>query len=73
MSINWGALGEVFVVALVAAVALTALFAYGVRGLSERESAREQGGTGTLQLTGSVICFAVCAAVVVYGIYLIGA
>ncbi|WP_329072077.1 hypothetical protein [Amycolatopsis sp. NBC_01480] len=71
MNINWGALGEVFVVALVAAVVLTTLFAYGIRGLSERETAKEQGGTGTMQLTGSVVCFAVCAAVVAYGIYLI--
>lgn len=71
MNIDWGALGTVFVVALVAAVVLTTLFAYGIRGLSERESAREQGGTGTVQLTGSVVCFAVCAAVVAYGIYLI--
>ncbi|WP_328606718.1 hypothetical protein OG943_43635 [Amycolatopsis sp. NBC_00345] len=71
MNIDWGALGLVFVVALVAAVGLTTLFAYGIRGLSERDSAREQGGTGTVQLTGSVVCFAVCAAVVAYGIYLI--
>ena len=71
MTINWGALGAVFVVALGAAVVLTVLFAYGIRGLSERESAREQGGTGVAQMTGSVVCFAVCAAVVAYGIYLI--
>ncbi|MDT8915862.1 hypothetical protein [Amycolatopsis sp. PS_44_ISF1] len=71
MNIDWGALGTVFVVALVAAVVLTTLFAYGIRGLSERETARERGGTGAAQMTGSVACFAVCAAVVAYGLYLI--
>ncbi|HWD00916.1 MAG TPA: hypothetical protein VG674_00395 [Amycolatopsis sp.] len=68
MDIDWGALGMVFVVALGAAVILTVLFAYGVRGLSGRETAREEGGSGVPQLTGSIVCFAVCAAVVVYGI-----
>ncbi|WP_020662262.1 hypothetical protein [Amycolatopsis benzoatilytica] len=71
MAINWGALGIVFVVALAAAVVLTGLFAFGVRGLSDREAARAHGGTGTVQLTGAVVCFAVCAAVVGYGIFLI--
>jgi len=71
MTINWGALGTVFVVALAASVVLTGLFAVGVRGLSDRETVRAQGGTGTVQLTGAVACFAVCAAVIGYGIYLI--
>ncbi|WP_033290301.1 hypothetical protein [Amycolatopsis jejuensis] len=71
MNINWSGLGIVFVVALAAAVVLTGLFAYGVRGLSERVTARANGGTGTMQLTGAVVCFAVCAAVIGYGIYLI--
>ncbi|WIX79459.1 hypothetical protein QRX50_01180 [Amycolatopsis carbonis] len=73
MDIDWGALGTVFVVALVAAVVLTVLFAYGIRGLSARETAREQGGSGAAAFTGSIVCFAVCAAVVAYGIYLIAA
>ncbi|QRP44911.1 hypothetical protein [Amycolatopsis sp. FDAARGOS 1241] len=71
MDIDWGSLGLVFVVALGAAVVLTVLFAYGVRGLAGREVARERGGSGVVQLTGSIVCFAVCAAVVGYGIYLI--
>ncbi|WP_409182990.1 hypothetical protein F9C11_00490 [Amycolatopsis sp. VS8301801F10] len=71
MAINWGALGIVFVVALAAAVVLTGLFAYGVRGLSERVIARANGGSGTVQLTGAVACFTICAAVIGYGIYLI--
>lgn len=72
MKIDWAALGSVFVIALVAAVVITSLFAVGVRGLAARETAREGGGNGgTAGLTSAVICFAICVAVVGYGIYLI--
>lgn len=72
MHINWGALGSVFVIALVGAGVLTSLFAVGVRGLAARETARE-GGTsgGAAGLATAVVCFAICVAVVGYGIYLI--
>ncbi len=71
MHINWGALGTVFAVALVAVVALGSLFSFGVVGLSQREAAREAGGSGTGPLVGAIVCFAVCVAIVAYGIYLI--
>ncbi|MFD9894429.1 hypothetical protein ACFWY9_34225 [Amycolatopsis sp. NPDC059027] len=71
MKIDWGALGIVFVIALGTVAVLATLFSFGVRGLSERSAARETGGSGTASLTGAVVCFAVCAAVVCYGIYLI--
>ncbi|MEV4056117.1 hypothetical protein AB0J55_33330 [Amycolatopsis sp. NPDC049688] len=71
MHINWGSLGLVFVVALASVVVLTSLFSFGVVGLSQRDSAREAGGSGTGPLTGAVICFTLCAAIVGYGIYLI--
>jgi hypothetical protein len=71
VNIDWGALGIVFVIALVAVVVVTGLFAVGVRGLSARVTARGSGGSGSLGLTGAVLCFAVCVAVVAYGIYLI--
>ena len=71
MHINWGSLGIVFVVALASVVVLTSLFSFGVIGLSQRESARETGASGTGPLAGAVICFARCAAIVGYGIYLI--
>ncbi|GAB3156058.1 hypothetical protein GCM10027258_61910 [Amycolatopsis stemonae] len=71
MHIDWGSLGLVFVVALGSVVVLASLFSFGVVGLSQRESARESGDSGTGPLTGAVICFALCAAIVGYGIYLI--
>ncbi|MFE0025570.1 hypothetical protein [Amycolatopsis sp. NPDC059021] len=71
MKIDWGALGIVFVIALGTVAVLATLFSFGVRGLSERISARAAGGSGTAALTRAVACFAVCAAVVCYGIYLI--
>lgn len=71
MKIDWAALGSVFVIALVAVAVVTGLFAVGVRGLAARTVAREGGGTGTAGLTTALVCFAVCAAVVVYGVYLI--
>lgn len=71
MHINGGSLALVFVVALGSVVVLTSLFSFGVVGLSQRDSAREAGGSGTGPLAGAVICFALCAAIVGYGIYLI--
>lgn len=74
MNIDWGALGSVFVIALVVVVVLTALFAIGVRGLSARAVARDAGTSGGAVGTATAaICFVVCAAIVGYGIYLIGA
>lgn len=71
MNIDGGSLGLVFVVALASVVVLTSLFSFGVVGLSQRESAREAGGTGTGPLAGAILCFAVCLAIVGYGIFLI--
>lgn len=71
MHIDWGSLGVVFVIALVSVVVVTSLFSFGVVGLSQRDAAREAGGSGGGQLAGSVLCFAACAAIIGYGIYLI--
>ncbi|MGW3963188.1 hypothetical protein ACWED2_25455 [Amycolatopsis sp. NPDC005003] len=71
MHIDWGSLGLVFLVALGAVVVLTSLFSFGVVGLSQRDAARESGAAGTGPLAGAVVCFAACAAIVGYGIYLI--
>ncbi|HVW43726.1 MAG TPA: hypothetical protein VHC18_20495 [Amycolatopsis sp.] len=71
MKIDWVALGSVFLIALVAVVVVTGLFAVGVRGLALRTTARESGAGGTGGLTAAVVCFAVCAAIVAYGVYLI--
>jgi hypothetical protein len=71
MIVNWADLGEVFAATLVSVVCLVVLFSYGVRGLSRQTTAREQGGAGTAPFVGAVVCFALCVAIVGYGIYLI--
>ncbi|MEU8435588.1 MULTISPECIES: hypothetical protein [Streptomyces] len=71
MKIDWAALGSVFGVSLSATVALVALFSLGLVGLSKHEAATEQGGTAALARSGAYACFALCAAAVAYGIYLI--
>ncbi|KAA9165485.1 hypothetical protein FPZ12_005260 [Amycolatopsis acidicola] len=71
MKIDWAALGSVFLISLVAVVVVTGLFAVGVRGLAARATAREGGTSGGGPFTGAIACFAVCVAVVGYGIYLI--
>jgi hypothetical protein len=71
VSVNWAALGEVFLVGLVSVAAVVALFATGIRGVSQRVAARAQGGSGAGGLTVAVVCFAACCAVVLYGLFLI--
>ncbi|WP_369273350.1 hypothetical protein AB5J55_28425 [Streptomyces sp. R11] len=72
MSLDWTALGQVAAVSLAVTVAVVGVFALGVLGLARYEGAREEGGgTSTLSLTQAGLCFVACAAVVVYGIYLI--
>jgi hypothetical protein len=71
MKIDWAALGSVFLIALVAVGVITSVFAVGVRGIAARTTARETGASGSAGLTTAVLCFAVCVAVVGYGIYLI--
>ena len=71
MNIDWAALGSVFGVSLVVTVALVGLFTLGVVGLSKRQRATGQGGSAALAVSGAYACFALCAAAVGYGIYLI--
>ncbi|MFJ9828204.1 hypothetical protein [Streptomyces sp. NPDC101160] len=71
MKIDWAALGSVFGVSLVVTVALVGFFTLGVAGLSKQEEAASNGGSAPLARTGAYACFALCAAAVAYGIYLI--
>ncbi|CAM5559698.1 Secreted protein OS=Streptomyces alboniger OX=132473 GN=CP975_07800 PE=4 SV=1 [Streptomyces alboniger] len=72
MNIDWAALGSVFGVSLVVTVALVGLFTLGIIGLSKQETASAAGGgSATLARTGAYACFALCAAAVAYGIFLI--
>ncbi|MCD7439207.1 hypothetical protein K4B79_13325 [Streptomyces lincolnensis] len=81
MSLDWTALGQVTAVSIGVTVAVVVVFALGVLGLGRLEGAREQeatgegggegGGTSALGFAQATLCFAACAAVVAYGIYLI--
>lgn len=71
MKIDWAALGSVFGVSLLITVAMVGVFTLGIVGLSMRERAATQGESAGLAVTGAYTCFAACAAVVAYGIYLI--
>ncbi|MCT9088358.1 hypothetical protein N4G70_05695 [Streptomyces sp. ASQP_92] len=77
MHINWEALGSVFGVSLAVTVGLVGLFTLGIVGLTKREAAASgAGNTGTtgntvMARTGAYACFALCAAAVAYGIFLI--
>ncbi|MEU8888407.1 hypothetical protein [Streptomyces sp. NPDC048442] len=71
MNIDWAALGTVFGVSLVATVGLVGLFTLGIVGLSKQASAAASGGSVAMARTGAYACFALCAAAVAYGIFLI--
>ncbi|MEW1724420.1 hypothetical protein [Streptomyces sp. NPDC093109] len=77
MNIDWAALGSVFGVSLVTTVALVGLFTLGIVGLAKRDAGGEAGeaatggGAAVARSAGAYLCFALCAAAVAYGIYLI--
>ncbi|RAJ65690.1 hypothetical protein K378_03309 [Streptomyces sp. Amel2xB2] len=74
MSIDWAALGQVFGVSLVATVVLVGVFTLGIVGSSAgRTQGAQGGGASVLARTGAYVCFALCAAAVAYGIYIITA
>ncbi|HEV7625523.1 MAG TPA: hypothetical protein VGO89_03405 [Streptomyces sp.] len=70
MEIDWAALGQVFGVSLVATVALVGIFTLGIVGSS---AGKAQGGASAFARTGAYACYALCAAAVAYGIYIITA
>ncbi|MEW9552446.1 hypothetical protein [Nonomuraea sp. NPDC050783] len=71
MDVKWAALGQVLVVGLAVSVVVMVVFSLGAMALSARQTVRETGSGGTGALAAATLCFAACAAVVLYGIYLI--
>jgi hypothetical protein len=72
MTFDWSALGLVAVVGIGLTVATVSTFCLGITALSRREDAQENGtGGAAVALSGAVACFALCAAAVAFGIYLI--
>lgn len=64
MTINWGGLGAVFLVALVASVLFVGLFSVGIGAWTRR-------GEAVLNNVLAIACFVLCAAIVGYGIFAI--
>ena len=71
MGVKWSSLGEVAVVGFGITVGVVVVFALGVRALAARDHHRAAGGERTALTVGAGACFAVCAAAVAYGLYLI--
>lgn len=76
MTIDWAALAEVFGVSLVVTVGLVGVFTLGVVGTSRRRTDEDPTTAAStaprgLARAGGYLCFALCAAVVGYGILLI--
>jgi hypothetical protein len=69
MNIAWGDLGLVLLVGLAAGAGVVAVFALGVAALAGPSESTAEPAAGLRRLVGYA-CFAVCAAVVGYGIYL---
>ncbi|MDX6349837.1 MAG: hypothetical protein QOF84_4627 [Streptomyces sp.] len=63
MNIDWAALGSVIGVSLAVTVGLVGVFTLGIVGLSKEGAVAAR--------TGAYAAFALCAAAVAYGIYLI--
>jgi hypothetical protein len=71
VKVDWMALGSVFAVSLAVVLGLVVLFSVGLRGVSAREGAREQGQAGLTGALTAVVGFGACALVVLFGLYLI--
>ncbi|GAA2951201.1 MULTISPECIES: hypothetical protein [Streptomyces] len=71
MNIDWAALASVFGVSLVVTVALVGLFSLGVVALARQASPAQGAASPVRARAGAYACFALCAAAVAYGIYLI--
>ncbi|MER5637718.1 hypothetical protein ABT095_12245 [Kitasatospora sp. NPDC002227] len=77
MSIKWAALAQTAGVSVAVTVAVVAVFAVGIMALSTRETALAGDTPNTTKagaaLATAGVCFAACAAVVLYGLSLIAA
>jgi len=71
MHVKWGSLGEVFLVAFGVTTVVVVVFALGILAASARQTAQEHGRSTTAGTAAMAACFAACAAIVVYGLYLI--
>jgi NO-binding membrane sensor protein with MHYT domain len=71
MHLDWSALAQVAIASLVFGVGIALLFAVGVTALSRRAVAYEYNRPARFDTAIVGLCFAACAAAVLYGLYLI--
>ena len=80
MQIKWDDLGQVAEVSFAFGVGIVVVFTLGVLGLGRRNEGRRDDGrryqdggarTRAVALSGAVVAFALCAAAVAYGLYLL--
>lgn len=79
VSIDWAALGDVFLVSFAAGIGLIVLFSLGVNALATTtdppspptNAHQKTTPRPTLILPVTVLCFVACALIVAYGLYLI--
>jgi len=71
MDLHWDALGKVVVIGTGASFAIVAVFACGVVAMDRGASVRVMGRPDRMPRLAAGLCFAACAAAVLYGIYLI--
>lgn len=71
MHVNWSGLAVVFGVSIGAVLAMVALFALGIGGMSMRMTARERQASTTPGTVTAAIGFVACAAVVAFGVWVI--
>ena len=70
MNIHWSGLASVLWIGMIAGVGLVALFAIGIRLLAAEPRAGRSGASRpAIAVAGA--CFAVCAAMAAFGIYLL--
>jgi ABC-type nickel/cobalt efflux system permease component RcnA len=71
MHVKWGSLGEIFVVSFGVTVLVVVVFALGILAASARQAAQEYDRSTTTSTAAAAACFAACAGIVAYGLYLI--
>jgi hypothetical protein len=71
VNIAWGQLGLVLVIGLIAGAGVVVLFAVGVALMSRATEPGQPRRRRTWGAGIASLCFAICLAVVVYGIYLL--
>ncbi|MDT0306792.1 hypothetical protein RM780_07425 [Streptomyces sp. DSM 44917] len=72
MNVDWAVLGQVILVSVLMTTAVVGLFSLGIRaGAGGGRAAEGTPGTNAATRAAGYLCFALCAAAVAYGIWII--